>query len=352
MERRRLLQALAALGVASSPALDALRDIQESVEGAVAGPGRDGHLEEWEGVLEEYGYSYPQKTAEELVLSLASDLVAVQQIMARLPRDAPHRSSWCRVTAGLSALLAKTLSNLGQTRAARTWWRTAQRAAANSGDNDLCLWVGGEWLIHGLYEKRPTPLLIKEAGDLLARFPSSPCRGLVKVYAVRAQLLASEHRETAAIEDEAISALRRCTEAFGDLPDSMTGSVRSIASWGEDRLRYTEAYVYAHLGKTTEAERAVTRTHELLPACSPPWRVHVQAGLLRALAHVRAGDVSAGIALAHAEYERCWPDRRTTMITSIAGQVLASVPSSSITAPAVEEYRESLAPTAQRKAIT
>ncbi|WP_344547429.1 helix-turn-helix transcriptional regulator [Actinomadura fulvescens] len=347
MERRRLLQALAALGVTTSPALDALNSIQASVEQTI-GDYRGDHLDEWEAIVEEYGYSYPSTTSDEMVRSLAADLVAVQQATARHAGTETY-PSWCRVIGGLAALLAKTLSNLGQIRGSRTWWRTAQQAADRSGDMDLSLWVSGEWLVHGLYERRPVPLLLKQTDEVIARYPWVPGRGLVKVLAVRSQLLAAANPQAAAAAKEELA---RCTTVFELLPDSVTCDVRSIANWGEDRLRYTEAYVAAHLGDTDELERAVARTHQLLPACSPPWRVHVQTGLLQALGHVRAGDVETGINHARKHYERCYPELRTTMITNIAGKVLEAVPPQSITAPVVQEYRAMLLPGRQRREIT
>jgi transcriptional regulator with XRE-family HTH domain len=56
LDRRGLLQALGALGVAASPAIQALRHIQGSLEQAI-GPNEDLALDEWQQIVAEYGYT-------------------------------------------------------------------------------------------------------------------------------------------------------------------------------------------------------------------------------------------------------------------------------------------------------
>jgi DNA-binding NarL/FixJ family response regulator len=190
-------------------------------------------------------------------------------------------------------------------------------------------------------------LLLDRSDDALGQAPATPCRGLVKVRAVRAQLLAMENRG-----DDAFAELRSCEEGFEALPSDVTNQVRSINSWGEDRLRYTEAFVCANLGELDQLDRAVQRTNELLPPASPRWRVHVQASLLQALGRVRAGDVTGGISHAQEHYGEYPADRRTTMVTSNAGDILQSVPAKQRATAPVRQFQAMLQPAGQRKAIT
>ncbi|WP_067793138.1 helix-turn-helix domain-containing protein [Actinomadura formosensis] len=342
MQRRRLLQALTTLGAASSPAVEAIECIRDGVDRAI---GRDesSHLGEWEETVAEYGYTYLLLPPQLLLRELASDLVAVQRIAGRRTQGR-LTPSWYRVTGVLAALMAKTLCNMGQPRMARAWWVTAQHAADTSGDLDLGLWIAGERLVYGLYENRPPAILLCKADRMADRAPGISCRGLLHVRTVRAQLLALEGAEA-----EATAELQACEEIFGRLPMSVTGEVRSVAGWAEDRLRYTEAWVYAHTGDHDRLDAAAARAVAVLPSDDP--RVRVQLDLLRAAGHVRAGDTSEGVRHAHAVYEAQPDEHRTVMVTSLARQVAEAVPAHSRDEPVVAGYRELLA-SGPRRAIT
>lgn len=341
MQRRRLLQALATLGAASSPAVEAVQCIRDGVDRAI---GRDesSQLGEWEETVAEYGYTYLLLPPHRLLRDLAADLVTVQRITSRRTGD---RSllSWYRVTGGLAALMAKTLCNMGQSRMARDWWVTAQHAADASRDADLSLWIRGEQIVHGLYENRPPVVLLRKADQAVAS--GTACRGLLHVRTVRAQLLALE-----GAHEEAAAELRVCEEIFGRLPASVTDEVRSITGWAEDRLRYTEAWVHAHVGERDRLDTAVARAAQVLPSDDP--RVRVQLDLLRAAGHVRAGDTTVGVQHAHTVYEMQPDEHRTVMVTSLARQVAEAVPAHDRDLPVVTGYRELLSSGAARRAIT
>ncbi|GGU91182.1 hypothetical protein GCM10010182_02530 [Actinomadura cremea] len=331
MERRRLLQALAALGVLSAPALEALQHIHGGVDRAL-GRGEDGHLDDWEETVAEYGYSYILLPPQQLLRDLAVDLVAVQQITARRGDDRLF-DSWCRVTSGLSLLMAKTLCNMGEPRVARQWWVTAQHAADISGDTALSLWVGQERLVHGLYEDRPVAMLLRKADEAVERSSATPCRGLAGMRATRAQLLALEGRAAEAAAD-----LRACEEISSRLP---TSDVRSVHGWAEDRVHYTAAWVHAYSGDVEHLDRSVADAVAILPADLP--RSRTQLALLRASGHVRAGDVTEGVRLAHAVYEAQPAEHRTTLVSSLAHKVAEAVPVQRRGDPGVTAYLELLA---------
>jgi hypothetical protein len=96
-------------------------------------------LDDWEETLAEYGYTYVSVPPQRLLGELAADLVSVQSMAPRIGEGHPECTRWCRVTGGLSALLAKTLSILGQAREARPWWSTTQHAADTARDAELSL---------------------------------------------------------------------------------------------------------------------------------------------------------------------------------------------------------------------
>jgi transcriptional regulator with XRE-family HTH domain len=125
MERRRLLQSLAALGVEISPLGHAL-DTVRTVFGDTVGYDERNNLDHWEEAVIEHGYSYLTTSPSNLIPDLAVDLVTVRSVIRRLPKESSEYRSWCRVGGALSGLTAKSLSNLGYSRDSRVWWDMAQ----------------------------------------------------------------------------------------------------------------------------------------------------------------------------------------------------------------------------------
>lgn len=347
MERRRLLQALAALGVASPPVFDSLQTIRDSVGLSL---GRDERLdvEMWEETVSEHGYGYRLTPPQQMLGEVAADLVAVKQAMSRAGDHSRMFGSWCRVTGGLSLLMAKTLCNLEQSRQARQWWATALNAAELSGDPDLGSWIKAEQLIHGLYDQRPAPVLLRHADAALNYYGDSAYRGVAGISATRAQILATLGRSA-----EATAELRRCAEVFERLPDSVTSTRqgRTIESWGAERLSYSQAWVHAYLGNRDRLDEAVNHTHEALDPSDPNPRFRAQLALLQAAGYTRSGDVNEGIRHAQAVYQSYPAEQRTVMVTRLANGVLEAVPTTEWRTHAVADYRELLAASG-RRAIT
>lgn len=333
MERRRLLQALAALGITVSPAMEALQQIHGSVDRAL-GRTEENHLDEWEETVAEYGYSYMLLPPQRLMRDLAVDLVAVQQITAR-GGDERLSASWSRVTSGLSLLMAKTLCNMGEPRMARDWWASAQLAADASGDAELSLRVSSERLIRDIYEDRSPSVILQKANVALERGPRTPSRGLASLHSVRAQVLALDGRAP-----EAASDLQTIEEIAQRLPASAT-DVRSTDKWSEDRLHYTAAWVHAYAGDRGPLDKSVADAGAVLPANDP--RTRAQLALLRASGHVRAGDVTEGVRLAHTVYEAQPAEHRTTLVSSLARKVTDAVPAQHRRNPGVTAYVELVA---------
>ncbi|MCD0450385.1 helix-turn-helix domain-containing protein [Actinocorallia sp. API 0066] len=335
MERRKLLGSLVALGAVSNPAFDALSDIQGSIERAL-GADTAAHLDDWEEALAEYEYTYLITPRAQIIPELATDLITVRSLMGRERPDTPLYRSWCRVVAGLSLLLAKALSSQQRPREARTWWTTAQQAAGTSGDVNLSLWISGESLIHGLYERRPAPILLRRANDAVGRAGDVPHPGLATVLAARAQVLAIDGRA-----DEADGTLRDVASLVSRLPASITSDRRSLAGFGEGNVRYTEAFVHAHLGDSGRVSTAVDRALDLMPSDHLGYRTRLE--LLRGFGMVRAHDTTEGVRHAQRAIEANPSARTALMAATIAEDVLDAVPSGDRHSPLVGGYRELLA---------
>ncbi|MFC5750492.1 helix-turn-helix domain-containing protein [Actinomadura rugatobispora] len=336
MQRRRLLQSLITLGAASSPAVEALQHIRDGVDRAI---GRDegSHLDDWEETVAEYGYSILQLPPHRTIPELAADLVTVQRVASRHVGGRQY-PAWCRVNSNLSMLMAKTLGSAGQPRLARDWWTTAEHAATTSGDADLRVMVTAERLIQGMYEERPAAVMLRRADATLARAPRAPGRGTAQLHTARTQLLALQGDGAAAA-----TALRTAEEYLQQLPASVTRNSPSVFAYGEDRVRYTEVWAHAYVGGSLgELEEAVERALHALPDDEPPRRP-AQLRLLHAAGLVRAGDVTEGVRHAHAVYEAQPADQRSTMVTSLAKQVMEAVPEAGRKQPGVAAYGELLA---------
>jgi hypothetical protein len=318
MERRRLLQSLAALGIAITPLTDALETIRRRVDRALDGGGAQ-QVGEWEQIVAEYGYAYVASPPRQLVSGIAADLVAVQSVMDRIDEGDPRYRDWSRISGGLATLMAACVADQDGPRAARHWWGTAQRAADASADLDLRLQVRHKRIVHGLYEGRPLPALLREAAAAEELAGGHACAGLAGVRSGRAQLLALDGQQEAARAE-----LRRAEEVFGRLPASVTSGVATFHGWAETRLRFTETFVNAYLGREAETDTAAGQALKLYPAAH---RAAIQIELLQALSRVTSGDITEGVRHAHQVYSATSPEQRNNLTDDTARRVVQCVPS-------------------------
>jgi transcriptional regulator with XRE-family HTH domain len=335
MDRRQLLQSLAVLGISVSPATQALETVRSKVGKSFDHDDRD-HVDDWDQTIAEYGYAYVATSPNELMANLAADLVAVRSIRLGVSQDSPDYRGWCRVCGALSGLMAKTLSNLGQPREARQWWNTAQHVTDDSGDLDLSLWVRGERIIHGLYENRPPQVLLRQIAEATEFARGHMCMGLAQTTSAHAQVLVLSGNS-----DSAEEKLHRTEDILLRLPPAITGDTATVMSWGEDRLRYKQTWVYAHLGDGNKADLAAQRAIQLSAAADS--RSPAQIKLMQGFARVQSGDLSEGLRHAQAAYETLPPDQRTTMVTGLARSIVDAVPFEARGRSDVTAYRELVA---------
>ncbi len=340
MERRRLLQSLAALGITVSPATRALESIRGSFGVAFAHDDR-AHLDDWEETIIEYGYAYLATPPATLIQGLASDLVAGRSIVARTSSHDNAYRGWCRIGGILSGLMAKSLSNLGDPGDSRHWWNMAQHVADSSGDLNLSLWVRGQRVIHGLYENRPNQLLKRQLAAATGFANGYTCAGLADVSTARAQVSALSGDYKSAEEE-----LHRTGEILDRLPRAVTEDTSSVMGWGEAQLRYTETWVYAYMGDEVKTDQAAQRALQLYPATDS--RSPAQINLMRAFARIRRGDITEGVRYAQATYEPLASGQSTTMVDALARRVLTGVPDEARNRPDVAAYRAVVAQSSQR----
>lgn len=332
MERRNLLQSLGVLGIASAPTIGALDHIRRSFGTAYGESDRD-HLDDWENAVTEYGYSYLTISPAALVADLATDIVALRSIAASLPKDSRTYRRWCRIGGALSCLMAKSFSNLGDIRESRHWWDMAEHVSDSSGDLELSLWVRGERVLHGLYEQRPAQVLLRQVNSATEfAHGHTRCAGFAHVTTARAQALV-----VAGDYESAENELRKASDIFAQLPPSVTQDTSSVMGWGQDRLHYTETWVYAHTGNWAKAAQAAEHALRLYPVSDD--RTPTQIKLMLAFSLIRHGDINEGLRQALAVYGNLTREQRTSMVDTLARQVMRSVPAEAQEQPDSLAYR-------------
>jgi tetratricopeptide (TPR) repeat protein len=333
MQRRALLQqALAAFAASTEGTAVALETIRDGLAYAVTGEASsDLGVDEWAEIAWEYGRSYLTTTPENLVADLAADVVDVQQLLCVTDEGGQRELS--RVGAQMAAVMAMSLINLGQLRAARRWWRTARRAADISGDSFTRVWVRGEEAIRALYTYRSPQVAIDLADEALAigarRYDGMALAG-------KAQALAAMGRAT-----EAKEVVRSIEASVEQMPGIVIDDEQTVYGWPERCLRHVESYVYSHIGETTAAGRAQQQALALYPPSERRSRALVQ--LHQAMCLVSEGHINDGTRHAESIISSLPSAQRTALIMEIGHQVLRAVPNNARGRPSAYGLYEILA---------
>ncbi|MCQ8773067.1 hypothetical protein [Streptomyces telluris] len=94
----------------------------------------------WESRAEQYGYRYYGQPPAERLADLAADFQSMRPLLG-LPLIVADRTRVCRATAQLAGMTAIVLHDLGNRQESTAWFRTAGRAAQESGDRSPHAWV-------------------------------------------------------------------------------------------------------------------------------------------------------------------------------------------------------------------
>jgi tetratricopeptide (TPR) repeat protein len=264
-----------------------------------------------------------------------ADLAEVQTRLVRVP-DA-LRPRMAGVCGQLSALTAMALFQQGDPNSARRYWRTAVRAADQSGDLALQSLVRGRRAVYALYEEQPAPSALELADEAIGVGRGGPCAGVASGYGTRARALALLDRH-----DEARRALGDLEDVFARLPASTVADRGSHWGWSEHRLRFVQSHVHSLAGRLDEAAAAQDAALALYPASSG--MAPAQVRLHRAMCVIAAGDPGEGARHAIRTLQALPQGfRDNALIRRSAALALAAVPEGARTLPAVAEARELLA---------
>lgn len=335
-ERRHLLTCLGLLGVETASHTEPLEPIRQALAGALPG-GLQGQLvQDWEEIAFEHGHAFLTTPPDELLPDLAADLVALLNSLGSAPSGAV-RTDLCGPVGKLAALMAMTVSTLGERRHARDWWKTARHAADASKDRDLRVWVRGYEAMNALYSGRPLSMVLRLSHDAVKIGQDTPGAAVLEAMAARAQALSMMDGRA----DEAAVAMRDLEDRWERLPAATPDDRLATRAWPETALHHTAAFTYTHTGDTRLADRARSVALARYPASMRRQRAQIE--LLRATGMVRAGDIAAGVEHAGRTVEGLAAGQRTTTIQRGARMVLDAVPDADLTRPAVRDYRDAFA---------
>lgn len=340
MQRRTFV--LGASGVAglslTAPAL-ALETARHGLTLTLAQQRADVAVNDWQEIVAEYGYSYHTVAPAELLDSLVVDVLGIQHAIdyhRGLSRagDANLRELG-RAGALLATLMAMTVSNLGRLHQAQRWWRSARMIAEQNGDVETVTWVRGQEVVRAIYEQRPLTLILRLVEEAEVHAQRAPGRALPELISGKAQTLALAGRA-----DDATAALGHLHDVYAALPNKATNDPYTVFAWADDRVRYTESFVYSQLGKVAQAAVAQDQALAAYPATYR--RGPAQIELQRALCLVRSGDVVGGARHAQTIVAGLSATDHTRPVFDLGRRVLDVVPIAQRPHVAVAELRDCL----------
>jgi transcriptional regulator with XRE-family HTH domain len=329
MDRRTVIRALGALAASPLPLVqwEALR---QSMEAAV-----DPDFDRWDQVVEDYGIAYYCLPGDQVMDNLRADLTVLHTIIPTA--DDAARAHLLRAASRLSVIVALNLVTVGQTLAAGRWWRDAQKYATGSRDKETIVLARAWDVVNGCYDGRSASWIVDFADQVLPLTAGMASAGSCGLLAGRAQALSLAGRH-----DEAVDTAGQLAETAERLPRDVINDADSLWGWPEHRLRHTEAWVYAHAGRLSEATRAQERAIALYPPGMTRLRAQVQ--LHHAAAMIRQGQIPDGLQLAADLINELPAEDQNELVRTVARQVMAAVPSRERGRTAYHELRDCIAP--------
>lgn len=296
VNRREFLSHLAATAIAPVVASDLLSQ-GFSTRLHSTGP----TVEEWEGMLAQYGTDYMSQGAAQIQQSLAADLVVLQQQL-----DSPRM--WA-VAARLMTLFAKTYPGSDGNKAI-SWYRMAAQAADRSEDTDIRVWVRGRAAIALGYEGASLPVAHVFADQAMSISDRHSLGRLNAIWGKAHAAAIQGDRETAG---ELIDLGRR--EFDVSYSEEQTSDY-AVPWW---RVNVFMSLLAARLGDEKLAVKAQEDARAELPPELPRFATHL--AMHRGLMVVRAGDRDQGVKLAQAALDALPPEKHSLTLRMLMEEI-------------------------------
>lgn len=295
VNRRAFLSDTAAAAIAPTVASDLLS------AGFAARLTKGPSWDDWEAKLAVYGTQYMSMGAADIQRRLAGDLVVVQQQL-----DRPQLWS---VAARLMTLYAKTFPGSDGAKAVH-WYRMATRAADESGDDGVRVWVRGRAAIALGYEGASLGVADVFADQAMA-INSRPSLGLLNAVFGKAHAAAVRGDEATAR-----TLLEQGRRLFDKVESDEQSSDYAVPWW---RLNVFVSLLAARLGDERTAVTAQDSARGELPSALPRFATHLE--MHRGLMIARAGDVTGGVSHARAALAALPPEKHSLTLRLLMNEV-------------------------------
>ncbi|GAA2628524.1 helix-turn-helix transcriptional regulator [Actinomadura fulvescens] len=340
VERRAALQLLAALGTGAAVSPGTLGEaLQRLMDLTMTAAPRD--LDAWHLACDDHLHALRTRPPVQARQDLVIDLVSLGRQIETA--DAADLTELQRVKAALATLHANVLTRLGDHGAAIRWWRTAKDAADATGDLELQLGIRSTEAGYARYGQRSPTTVLRLTQDAQRIAGDKPSLGRALVVCSDAKALSTVGRHSDA--KQTLRASEDLFAAAGTPCDIMPGY------WNGGQPQYAELVVFAAAGDTDKVDAALGEARAVFDRNTD----HLYAALIRlqgALCTVVNGGTDQGMRQAATVLDSLPASHRSHIITETGNTVVRAVPRDQRQRPAVREFRELLAKTAPKPALT
>jgi transcriptional regulator with XRE-family HTH domain len=301
-------------------------------------------LDQWEEVAVGYARQYVSVPPLRLLCDVLLDFGDVRRMCERR-QPVEFSQRLCRLASQLAGLAAMILTDVGDQRMARSFFRTARAAADETGDRHLRAWVAVRQAFVPLYygDASEACTLARAGAGLAGR---NPCVAGVMAPVLEARSLAriAARRESAGRRQ----ALRRVNSLLGQAHEALTRLPDSVL--GDPAFGYTERQFLFHEGDTLVtlgahqgADRAFTRALSLYTRAEILDRSLVTLGLARC--RLEEDEPEEALRLSREMLLGVPREHRSEIMVRAAKSLGDSVACKHGEVRAIREYREALVET-------
>lgn len=327
LDRRAVLLGTAAAALMLHDAETLRRDLAEAVGRSAMS---DASLDDWEHTVFQYQLAHQYRPAASLLADLTADFAELQLLLQRR-RAILVPTRLTRVVAQMAGFMSANLLRLDQQVAARNWARTAKSVANDAGDNQLHAAMLSQEAYSYYYDGK-----VVEAAFIAANAQhiakQAACSAVATTAALEARIHAM-HGKT----KETHAALERTERALSRLDTQ--DRLRSLICYNEAKFAHHTGNAHTQLRRTADAFRAQDRALALYPPGDSFNRALVT--LDRAECHLHDDDIPAAVDATTQALNGSTGDRNP-VIDNRARQIIARIPASAATLPAVQELRDLL----------
>ncbi|MCX4473800.1 hypothetical protein OOK41_26430 [Micromonospora sp. NBC_01655] len=331
MKRRQLLRGALAAGLTTA-SLTHITEARQSGDRALTVTGTT-DLAHIESAAEQHSYGYRGRPPTDVLADFVADFSEMTPLLRR-PQHAAARARLSHLTSMIAGMTAIVLHDLGNRREAHAWFRTAARAAEESGDRALHAWVlAREAMVPLNFGAPRTAADLAEQARHVAGKGTTAAATLASAVAARAYAISGQR-------DKALAAL---TEA-DRLAEHLPAGERTDSWFGhcEQKHRVHLSHALTALGETTRARQNQAQALALSAPTSALTRTLIR--LDAAMCDHRDGNSIDGCHAATLALIDLPARFRTDLTRKRALDLYREMPAHLRTLPEAQEFRTMLTP--------